>query len=110
MYYLILENGQYATGSAKPSGSKEVPPRPHHSAVWENGEWVMSVDIAYTDLRQQRDFLLKETDWWCASDRNPNQEQLDYRQALRDLPANSTPSLDGNGDLLGVTWPIKPEL
>ena len=39
-------------------------------------------------LRLERDRLLAETDWWCLSDRTPTQAQLDYRQALRDLPAN----------------------
>ena len=60
-------------------------------------------------LRQERNRKLAETDWWCASDQTPTQAQLDYRQALRDLPANSTPSLDENGQLTGVTWPTKPE-
>ena len=60
-------------------------------------------------LRQQRNRKLAETDWWCASDRTPTQAQLDYRTALRDLPANSTPSLNENGQLTGVTWPTKPE-
>ena len=33
-----------------------------------------------------------------------------YRQALRDLPASSTPTLDSskNLDLTSVTWPTKP--
>ena len=48
-------------------------------------------DKSYSILRQQRDQFLAETDWWCASDQSPTPEQLDYRQALRDLPANSTP-------------------
>lgn len=39
-------------------------------------------------LRFERDRLLAETDWWCLSDQTPTQAQLDYRQALRDLPAN----------------------
>ena len=60
-------------------------------------------------LRLERDRKLLETDWWCVSDRTPTQAQLDYRTALRDLPANSTPSLDENGNLTGVTWPTKPE-
>jgi hypothetical protein len=60
-------------------------------------------------LRQQRDQLLSATDWWVLPDRTPTQAQLDYRQALRDLPANSTPALDENGNLTGVTWPTKPE-
>lgn len=60
-------------------------------------------------LRQQRDQLLSATDWWCVSDRTATTEQLAYRQALRDLPANSIPALDENGQLTGVTWPTKPE-
>ena len=59
-------------------------------------------------LREQRNQKLAETDWWCCSDRTPTQAQLDYRQALRDLPSNSTPSLDEHGNLIGVTWPTKP--
>lgn len=32
-----------------------------------------------------------------------------YRKELRDLPAKSSPSLDENNELTGVTWPNKPE-
>ena len=60
-------------------------------------------------LRLERNRKLSETDWWCASDRTPTQAQLDYRQALRDLPSTASPSLDENGNLTGVTWPTKPE-
>jgi len=60
-------------------------------------------------LREKRNYKLSETDWWCASDRTPTQAQLDYRTALRDLPSNSTPSLDEDGNLTGVEWPTKPE-
>ena len=60
-------------------------------------------------LRLERDSKLTETDWWCASDRTPTQAQLDYRQALRDLPSTASPSLDEDGNLTGVTWPTKPE-
>ena len=60
-------------------------------------------------LRLERNQLLTETDWWCVSDRNPTQAQLDYRTALRDLPSTASPSLDEDGNLTGVTWPTKPE-
>jgi hypothetical protein len=60
-------------------------------------------------LRQERNWKLQETDWWCASDRTPTKAQLDYRTALRDLPSTASPSLDENGNLTGVTWPNKPE-
>jgi len=65
--------------------------------------------IAFDILRSERNLKLLETDWWCLSDRTPTQARLDYRTALRDLPSNSSPSLDENGDLTGVNWPLKPE-
>ena len=66
-------------------------------------------EYTWSLLRSIRDNKLSKTDWWCCSDRTPTQAQLDYRQALRNLPANSTPSLDENGNLTGVEWPTKPE-
>ena len=61
-------------------------------------------------LREERDRLLTATDWWAVSDRTMTDEQLAYRQALRDLPSTSTPVLDSNEELgiSGVTWPTKP--
>ena len=74
-------------------------------------EEIQQIEEEYTWnlLRMIRDTKLSKTDWWCASDQSPTQAQLDYRQALRDLPANSTPSIDEDGNLTGVTWPTKPE-
>ena len=60
-------------------------------------------------LRQQRNQLLAATDWRFRSDLTPSQAWIDYCQALRDLPANSTPALDENGQLTGVNWPTPPE-
>jgi len=61
-------------------------------------------------LRQQRNQLLSATDWWVLPDRTATQAQLDYRQALRDLPTNSpNVALDEQGNLINVTWPTKPE-
>ena len=59
-------------------------------------------------LRALRNEKLQETDWWCCSDQTPTQEQLDYRQSLRDFPASATPSLDEHGNLTNITWPSKP--
>ena len=62
-------------------------------------------------LRVKRDQLIATTDWRATVD-YPGSDQaawLTYRQALRDLPANSTPSLDDNGQLTGVNWPTPPE-
>ena len=60
-------------------------------------------------LRLERDRKLKQTDWWCCSDRTPTQAQLDYRKSLRDLPSSAKPKLDENNILINVTWPTKPE-
>ena len=59
-------------------------------------------------LRVERDKRLSDTDWWAMSDRTMTTDQTTYRQAIRDLPASATPSLDSNGNLTGVTWPTKP--
>jgi hypothetical protein len=51
---------------------------------------------------QARNELLAETDWWVLSDTpSATQEQLDYRQALRDLP-------DQEG-FPNVDFPVKPD-
>ena len=67
-------------------------------AEWESG----SNDRAFAKLRQKRNELLHATDWWASSDLEITQDQIDYRQALRDLPAN-TPD-PGNS-----IWPTAPE-
>jgi len=60
---------------------------------------------AWSDLRKQRNYLLAQTDWMALSDRVMTQAQIDYRQALRDLPATADPQLDEQGNLTNVTWP-----
>lgn len=71
----------------------------------------VSAAIAAEPLRQlriQRNQLLAQTDWRFRSDLSPSQAWIDYCQALRDLPATATPSLDENGNLTNVTWPTPP--
>jgi len=57
------------------------------------------------ELRTQRNKLLAESDWMAVSDRTPTDAQKTYRQALRDLPANQTPS---DMQLSNITWPTEP--
>ena len=77
-------------------------------------EW--SGDIVMSELRKRRDQLLVETDHWGLQDTPAmTTEQINYRQALRDLPANSPDAtlrfsetdLDWT-DWVNVTWPVKP--
>lgn len=60
------------------------------------------VRIRDEDIRNKRDVLLAETDWWANSDRTMTQAQIDYRQALRDITSQA-------GFPENVTWPTKPE-
>ena len=59
-------------------------------------------------LREERDRRLAATDWWASSDLTMSSDRTTYRQALRDLPANQSPTIDGEGALQNVTWPTKP--
>lgn len=53
------------------------------------------------DIRQERNRLLAETDWWAVSDRVMSDAEKQYRQNLRDLPNNfNTPQ--------EVLFPEKP--
>ena len=63
--------------------------------------------FAMNELRERRNELLKESDVEVLPDRTPSEEVLAYRQALRDLPANESPTYDADGKLV-VTWPTKP--
>lgn len=59
-------------------------------------------------LREQRNGLLAQSDWMAVADRTMTQSQIDYRQALRDLPETADPQLDEQGNLTNVTWPTEP--
>ena len=61
-------------------------------------------------LRIERDTRLAKTDWRASSDLTITDAWKTYRQALRDLPASASPSLDsdGNLDLSSLTWPTEP--
>ena len=53
------------------------------------------------DIRQERNRLLAETDWWAVSDRVISDAEKKYRQDLRDLPSTFTNPED-------VIYPEKP--
>jgi len=52
-------------------------------------------------LRFKRNQLLAETDYLALADSTLTDEMRDYRQALRDLPANTS-------DPANPVWPTKP--
>ena len=61
--------------------------------------------LQWQDLRETRDKLLAETDWMvtmATETGNPISDAWKtYRQALRDVPANTS-------DPANPTWPTKP--
>lgn len=61
-------------------------------------------------LRLERDEKLKACDWRASSDLTMSSAWTTYRQALRDLPASTTPTLNTDGTLnqSSVTWPTEP--
>jgi hypothetical protein len=53
------------------------------------------------DIRDKRNKLLSETDWWGVSDRVMTDAEKTYRQELRNLPNNFSSPDD-------VIFPTKP--
>ena len=62
----------------------------------------LEAEQPWKELRQQRNRLIAETDYLALSDSTLSAEMATYRQALRDLPANTT-------DPANPVWPTKPE-
>ena len=88
---------------ARPNGTETVEltadenaQRDAEEAAWAAG----TNDRAFAELRRERDQLLNDTDWWVLRG-SITEDQTSYRQALRDLPANTADPAD-------PTWPEKP--
>ena len=61
----------------------------------------LAIENAWSDLRTKRTQLLADTDYLALSDATLSADMRTYRQALRDLPANTS-------DPANPTWPTKP--
>ena len=61
-------------------------------------------------LRIERDKKIALTDWRVLPDQTPSDDWINYRQALRDLPASASPKLASNYELdfSSYTWPTEP--
>ena len=61
-------------------------------------------------LRIERNKKIAETDWRMLPDQSPSDDWINYRQALRDLPASASPKLDSfyELDFSSFTWPTEP--
>ena len=85
-------------GVAVPFTPEQEIARDAEEAAWAAG----ANDRAFAALREKRDQLLNNTDWWASSDLSITEAQTTYRQQLRDLPANTDDPAD-------PTWPTQPE-
>jgi hypothetical protein len=61
---------------------------PHQAVAKTAEDLATELEVAWANLREQRDKLLDETDWMALSDVVMTDELKIYRQALRDLPEN----------------------
>jgi len=110
---------------ALPAGSTEIAPptfdKSTHTCAFDGTQWVVTeIPVpepiptpepitAIDQLRTERNSLISRTDWRMLPD-YPGTNQTEwqtYRQALRDI-TTQTPTLDSDGNLTGITWPIPP--
>ena len=61
----------------------------------------IQTELNWQNLRDKRNQLLAQTDYLALSDVTMSDEMRTYRQALRDLPANTS-------DPANPVWPVKP--
>ena len=74
--------------------------RDNEEAAWANA----APARALTELRDKRNRLLAETDFYGNSDVSMSDAMTTYRQALRDLPNGK----DTVAKCTNATWPTKP--
>ena len=75
--------------------------------AWDNSAIVYAngaFNRAIARLREDRNRLLAQTDFYALSDVTMSSDMTTYRQALRDLPAGK----DTVSKCENATWPTKP--
>ena len=80
--------------------AEEETARDNEEAAWANA----APARALAKLRERRNRLLAETDFYGNSDVTMSDDMTTYRQALRDLPAGK----DTVDKCNNATWPTKP--
>jgi len=80
--------------------AEEETARDAEEKAWADGQ----LDRDLFELRQKRNRLLAETDYFALSDNTLADNMKKYRQDLRDL----TTGLDTTTKVANVTWPTKP--
>jgi len=91
-----LVNGERIQFTAAEEAARDA-----EEQAWSAGAF----DRAMADLRQRRNNLLKDTDFYALSDVTMSADMTTYRQNLRDL----TNGLSTVADVNAVVYPTKPE-
>ena len=80
--------------------AEEETARDNEEAAWAAGE----NGRALAGMRETRNRLLAETDFYALSDVTMSSDMTTYRQELRDLPSGKTTKAHVDA----ATWPTKP--
>ena len=80
--------------------AEEETARDAEEQAWRDGQ----LDRDLAELRNRRNRLLAETDFYALSDVIISEAMQTYRQDLRDLPSG----LDTVEKVANATWPTKP--
>jgi len=80
--------------------AEEETARDNEETAWANA----APARALANMRNKRNLLLAETDFYALSDVTMSDDMTTYRQALRDLPAGK----DTVAKVNNATWPTKP--
>tara|TARA_R110000851_G_scaffold16653_1_gene53994 strand:- start:53 stop:418 length:366 start_codon:yes stop_codon:yes gene_type:complete len=81
--------------------------------LYENTLYKIQNVEAIKKFREERNALLDKSDKYVTRDyphklERDIQNWIDYRRALRNLPTTARPTLDEDGNLTGVEWPVAP--
>lgn len=87
-----IVNGQVVELTAEEEAARDA-----EEVAWKSG----AADRAWKALRLERNAKLAASDWMAMSDYTMSDPWKTYRQALRDLPANTA-------DPANPTWPEEP--
>ena len=105
---ITIHEGEYCRWD----GSRLKPLNPLQVAKIEGNYELYLNDLPMQLLREERNKKLAEEDWRVlraySQGKELEEEWRIYLQELRDLPEVAEPSIDSEGNLLNITWPIKP--
>ena len=91
-----MVNGEKVQLTAQEEAAREA-----EEKAWADGAY----DRAMVSLRQKRDGLLKETDYYALSDVTMSDDMKSYRQQLRDI----TEGVNTEAKAKNKKFPTKPE-